>query len=59
MRNLQILYSFALRAGKCTTFGPKVVHFPVMAVRNTKFANFAGRYFPHFTTFRGPTLHFY
>jgi DNA-directed RNA polymerase len=26
---------------------------------NTKFANFAGLYFPHFTTFRGQTLQFY
>jgi hypothetical protein len=25
----------------------------------TKFANFAGLYFPHFTTFRNQTLQFY
>ena len=28
LRNLQILYLFALRTGNCTTFGANVVHFP-------------------------------
>jgi hypothetical protein len=32
---------------------------PVCMDLNTKFANFAGLYFPHFTTFRGQTLQFY
>ena len=30
--------------------------FPCVIQINTKFANFAGLYFPHFTTFRGQTL---
>jgi hypothetical protein len=28
LRNVQILYLFALRTGNCTTFGANVVHFP-------------------------------
>ena len=33
--------------------------FPRVIQINTKFANFVGLYFPHFTTFRGQTLQFY
>jgi DNA-directed RNA polymerase len=33
--------------------------FPRVIQIDTKFANFAGLYFPHFTTFRGQTLQFY
>ena len=33
--------------------------FPCIIQINTKFANFAGLYFPHFTTFRNQTLQFY
>jgi hypothetical protein len=32
---------------------------PCVIQINTKFANFAGLYFPHFTTFRCQTLQFY
>ena len=33
--------------------------FPRVIQINTKFANFRGLYFPHFTTFHGQTLQFY
>jgi hypothetical protein len=33
--------------------------FPCVIQISTKFANFVGLYFPHFTTFRGQTLQFY
>jgi DNA-directed RNA polymerase len=33
--------------------------FPRVIQINTNFANFAGLYFPHFTTFRNQTLQFY
>ena len=33
--------------------------FPCVIQINTKFANFIGLYFPHFTTFRNQTLQFY
>jgi hypothetical protein len=42
--------SFVLPAEIATTFGPKMVAISVQ--KNTKFANFARLYFPHFTTFR-------
>ena len=52
---LNVLYVIVLRTGKPTTFKTKVVGFPE---RNTgvynyisKFENFAGVYFPYFTTF--------
>jgi hypothetical protein len=39
-------------------FGPKVVHFPARNTEvNTKFANFEGLYFPHFTTFFAAKLY--
>jgi hypothetical protein len=50
------LYIFALRAGKITIFEPKVV---IFTARNTKFANFTGAYFLHFTTFSNQSLQFY
>jgi hypothetical protein len=42
-----------------TTFGSKMVIFPRVMQIHTKFANFTGLYFPHFTTIRNQTLPFY
>ena len=56
-----ILYIFVLRAVKITTFGSKIVifNFPRVIQIYTKFANFTGIYFPHFTTIRNEILQFY
>ena len=60
MQSLQILYTFELRAEIATIFGPKMVAISAYAIqKNTKFANFARLYFPHFTTFRNQTLQSY
>jgi hypothetical protein len=50
LRNLQILYSykFVLRAGKCTTFGSKVVHFPVRNTKSYKICKFRRAIFSSF-----------
>ena len=55
----RILYTFVLRTEICTTFEPKVCKFLHIIQKYTKFAKFAGLYFPHFTTFRDQTLQFY
>jgi membrane-anchored protein YejM (alkaline phosphatase superfamily) len=44
-----------LRAEIASILGPNVV---AISARNTKFANFARLYFPHFTTFRNQTFQF-
>ena len=63
LRSSHILYIFVLRAIKITIFEPEVVIFPACNtstnIQYTKFANFAGLYFPHFTTFRNQTLQSY
>ena len=59
MRSSQILYIFALRAGKISIFEPKVVILPRVIQIYTKFANFTGLYFLHFTTFSNQSLQFY
>ena len=50
---------FVLRAVKITTFGSKIVIFTRVIQIYTKFANFTGLYFPHFTTIRNQILQFY
>jgi hypothetical protein len=48
---------FCIACGNCyTTFGQKMVAISARIQKYTKFANFAGLYFPHFTTFRNQTL---
>ena len=53
-------YTFVLRAEVCTTFGSKVGQISARIIQeHTKFAKFAGLYFPHFTTFRDQSLQFH
>jgi hypothetical protein len=59
LRNLKILYLFVLRAGNAPLSAQIWCIFPRVIQINTKFVNFAGPYYPHFTTFRGQTLQFY
>jgi hypothetical protein len=48
-----------LHAEIATTFGPKVVHFPARNKKlQTKFTNFVGLYFSHFTKFRNQLFDF-
>ena len=55
-----MLYIFALRAGKITIFEPEVVILTARIIQiYTKFANFTGLYFLHFTTFHNQTMPFY
>ena len=63
LQSLRILYIFVLRGEKVTIFAAILAQkwklFPRVIQMYTKFANFAGLYFPYFTTFRHQTLPFY
>ena len=56
---LQILYIFVLRTENWYQHRENGINFQCVIQKYTKFANFAGLYFPHFTTFRDQTLQFY
>ena len=56
---LQILYIFVLRAGKDQLLTGRLLKLLRVIRIHTKFANFAGLDFPHFTAFRDQILQFY
>ena len=56
LQSLQILYTFVLRAENRYRFLDSGISFPRVMQKYTKFANFVGLYFLHFTTFRNQTL---
>ena len=59
MQNLQMLYTFVLRAENLYPYRENGLNFPYVIQKYTKFANFTGSYFSYFTTFRNQALHFY
>ena len=56
---MQFCIFFLYSATKIDVFFPKSVNFGRVIQKYTKFGNFTGLYFSHFTTFRNETLEFY
>jgi hypothetical protein len=59
LRCLPFFSHFVLRAGNWYLFSESGTNFPCVIQNDWKTANFAGLYYPHFTTFRNETSEYY